>query len=62
MNDIRQIRLARWERIKKSRIWRFVLLRGVLGWGLSMGIVSIFLSMCLEKMRHFHGLLFLEVF
>jgi hypothetical protein len=41
MSEIRQLRLARWERIKQGGIWRFVLLRGVLGWGLPMGIIGI---------------------
>lgn len=34
-------RMARWEKIKQGGVWRFVLLRGVLGWGLSMGIIGI---------------------
>ena len=34
-------RLARWEKIKQGGIWRFVFLRGVLGWGLPMGIFGI---------------------
>jgi uncharacterized BrkB/YihY/UPF0761 family membrane protein len=41
MSDIRQLRLARWERIKQRGFWRFVLLRGVLGFGLTMGIIGI---------------------
>jgi hypothetical protein len=41
MDDIRQLRLAKWERIKQGGFWRFVLLRGVLGWGLSMGVIGI---------------------
>jgi hypothetical protein len=41
MSDLRQIRFARWEKIKQGGIWRFVFLRGVLGWGLVMGIVGI---------------------
>jgi hypothetical protein len=32
-------RLARWEKIKQRGIWRFVFFRGVLGFGLSMGVV-----------------------
>jgi hypothetical protein len=34
-------RLARWERFKQGGIWRFVFLRGVLGWGLPMSIIGI---------------------
>jgi hypothetical protein len=41
MNDTRQLRLARWKRIKQGGFWRFVLLRGVLAFGLSMGVVAI---------------------
>ena len=41
MSDKQQLRLARWERIRQRGIWRFVLLRGVLGWGLTMGIIGI---------------------
>jgi hypothetical protein len=41
MSDIRQLRFARWEKIKQRGFWRFVLLRGVLGWGLTMGIIGI---------------------
>jgi hypothetical protein len=41
MSNIQQLRLARWERIKQGGIWRFVFLRGVLGWGLAMGIIGI---------------------
>ena len=41
MSDIRQLRLARWERIKQRGIWHFVFFRGVLAWGLSMGIIGI---------------------
>jgi uncharacterized BrkB/YihY/UPF0761 family membrane protein len=43
MNNIQELRLARWERIKQRGIWRFILIRGVLGWGLPGGILfSIF--------------------
>ena len=41
MSDIRQLRLARWERIKQRGIWHFVFFRGVLGWGLPMSIIGI---------------------
>jgi uncharacterized BrkB/YihY/UPF0761 family membrane protein len=34
-------RQARWEKIKQGGIWRFVLLRGVLGWGLTCGIIGV---------------------
>ena len=33
-------RVARWEKIQQGGLWRFVLLRGMLGWGLPMGIVG----------------------
>src|ERR1043166_6871017 len=39
MSDIRQLKLQRWERIKRGGVWRFVLRRGVLGWGLSFWIL-----------------------
>lgn len=41
MSDIQKLRLARWERIKRQGIWRFVFVRGVLGWGLPMAIFGI---------------------
>jgi hypothetical protein len=41
MNDIRQLKSARWEKIKQRGMWRFVFFRGVLAFGLSMGIVGI---------------------
>ena len=41
MSDTRQLRLAKWDRIKQGGFWRFVLLRGVLAFGLSMGVVGI---------------------
>ena len=34
-------RLARWEKIKQGGIWRFVLLRGVLGWGFTCGVIGV---------------------
>jgi hypothetical protein len=39
MSDIRQLRLARLKRIKQRGIWRFIWTRGILGWGLSCGIL-----------------------
>jgi hypothetical protein len=41
MSDARHFGFARWERIKQGGFWRFVLLRGVLAFGLSMGVVGI---------------------
>ena len=41
MADTRQLRLARWERTKQGGIWRFILLSGVLGWGLPMGVFGL---------------------
>jgi hypothetical protein len=38
MSDIRQLRLARWERIKKAGMLRFVLTRG-LTFGVLFGVV-----------------------
>jgi len=53
MSDIRQLRLARWERIKQGGIWRFVLLRGILGWGLPMGIIGIIFERVSRKEEAF---------
>ena len=39
MSHIADLRIARWERIKQAGILRFVLLRGVLGWGLFTAIL-----------------------
>jgi hypothetical protein len=33
--------LARWENIKQRGISRFVFFRGVLGWGLSCGVIAL---------------------
>ncbi len=41
MSHTRQLRLAKWERIKQRGFWHFVLLRGVLAWGLSVGTIGI---------------------
>jgi hypothetical protein len=38
MPNITTLRLARWQRIKERGIWRFVFLRGVLGWGVPMSV------------------------
>ena len=38
MSDLHQRRLARWQRIKERGIWRFIVARGVLGWGLPFGV------------------------
>src|SRR5438552_3868086 len=53
MSDIRQLRLARWERIKQGGIWRFVLLRGVLGWGLTMGVIGVIFEHVSRKAEAF---------
>jgi hypothetical protein len=42
-------RLARWERIKQGGIWRFVFLRGVLGFGLFLGIIGIIFEQVSRK-------------
>jgi hypothetical protein len=49
MSDIRQLRLARWGKIKQGGIWRFVLLRGVFGWGLAMGVIGIIFELVSRK-------------
>ena len=41
MSEIQELRLPRWERIKQAGIWRFVFFRGVLGWGVPMGIFGL---------------------
>ena len=53
MSEIQQLRLARWERIKRGGIWRFVFLRGVLGWGLPMGIIGIIFERVSRKEEAF---------
>jgi hypothetical protein len=53
MSDFQQLRLARWERIKQGGIWRFVLLRGVLGWGLTVGIIGIIFEQVSRKSEAF---------
>jgi hypothetical protein len=53
MSDIQQFRLARWERIKRGGMWRFVILRGVLGWGLTMGIIGIIFERVSRKEEAF---------
>ena len=49
MSDIRQLRLARWESIRQGGIWRFVLLRGVLGWGIPMGVIGVVFELVSSK-------------
>ena len=53
MSDTRQLRLARWERIKQGGIWRFVLLWGALVWGLPMGIIGIIFEQVSRKEEAF---------
>ena len=43
MSDIRQLRLARWERIKKAGILRFVLTRGI-SFAVLFGVMVFILS------------------
>jgi len=38
-------RLAHYEKLKQGGIWRFVVLHGVLGWGLSCGVVMSMLAL-----------------
>jgi hypothetical protein len=42
-------RLVRWERIKQDGIWTFVVLRGVLGWGLSFALITIVFSLGADR-------------
>jgi drug/metabolite transporter (DMT)-like permease len=42
-------RLARWEKIKQGGIWRFVLCRGVLGWGLSCAIIMMLVALASDR-------------
>jgi hypothetical protein len=62
MSDIRHLRLAKWERIKQGGIWRFVLLRGVLGWGLSMGVIGIIFEIVSRKTEALPWYLILGLF
>lgn len=62
MSDIRQLRLDRWEKIKKGGIWRFVFLRGVLGWGLSMAVIGIIFELMSRKSEAFPWYLILGLF
>ena len=55
-------RLARWEKIKQGGIWRFVLLRGVLGWGLTMGVIGVIFELVSRKAEAFPWYLILGVF
>jgi len=49
MSDTKQARSVRWEQIKRRGIWRFVFLRGVLGWGLACGIIAIIFEVLSRK-------------
>jgi hypothetical protein len=49
MSDIRQLRLARWERIKQCGFWRFILTRGIFGYGLPGGILFSVFDLCSSK-------------
>jgi hypothetical protein len=62
MSDIRQLRLARWEKIKQGGFWRFVLLRGVLGWGLTMGVIGIIFELVSRRAEAFPWYLILGLF
>jgi hypothetical protein len=62
MSDSRQLRLARWEKIKQRGFWRFVLLRGALGWGLSMGIIGIVFEFVSRRAEAFPWYLILGLF
>lgn len=62
MSDIRQLRLARWEKIKQGGIWRFVLLRGMIGWGLTCGLIMVFFELALRKAEAFPWYLLMGLF
>jgi hypothetical protein len=62
MSDTRQLRLARWERIKQDGFWRFVLLRGVLAWGLTMGIIWVIFEQVSRKAEALPWYLILGLF
>jgi hypothetical protein len=62
MSDTRQLRLARWEKIKQRGFWRFVLLRGVFGWGLPMGIIGIIFENVSRKEEAFPWYFILGLF
>ena len=62
MSDIRQLRLARWEKIKQCGFWRFVLFRGVLGWGLCTGVIAMIFELVSRKAEAFPWYLILGLF
>lgn len=62
MSDKQQLRLVRWERIKQGGIWHFVFLRGVLGWGLTMGIIGIIFEHVSRKEEAFPWYFILGLF
>jgi len=62
MSDIRQLRLARWEKIKQCGFWRFVLFRGVLGWGLCTGVIGVIFELGSRKAEAFPWYLILGLF
>jgi hypothetical protein len=55
-------RLARWEKIKQGGIWRFMLLRGVLGWGFTCGIIGVVFELTSHKAEAFAWYLILGLF
>ena len=55
-------RLQRWEKIKQGGLWPFVLLRGVIGWGLTMGIIGIIFEHVSRKEEAFPWYFILGLF
>ena len=55
-------RLARWEKIQRGGLGRFVWLRGMLGWGLPMGIIGIIFEHVSRKEEAFPWYFILGLF
>lgn len=55
-------RLARYEKLKQGGIWRFVFLHGVLGWGLTCGIIGVILELVSRKAEAIPWYLILGLF
>ena len=52
MSDRHEAELARLQKIRDAGIWRFVLLRGVLLWGLGGGVLGLVGSLPVPGPRH----------
>ena len=55
-------RLVRYEKLKQGGIWRFVFLRGVLGWGLGCGVIGVVFELVSRKAEAFPWYLILGLF